>query len=40
MIFLIDPNVVAQGCKTYCATYKPCALDFVQPLYGVPGDSV
>lgn len=38
MLYLIDPNTIGKGCKTYCATYKPCPLDFAVPLYSVPND--
>lgn len=35
MIYLIDPNIVGNGCKTYCATKCGCKPVYV-PLYGTP----
>jgi hypothetical protein len=39
MIYLIDPTIVGNGCKTLCATYSACKPVMI-PLYGVPTDTI
>jgi hypothetical protein len=39
MIYLIDPTIVGNGCKTLCTVLCGCKPVAV-PLYGVPTDTI